>query len=150
MKKLCVLDVDDTLIEWHYSLFNVTHSVRTGVYEVLDYLTDNNIDIALFSTAPLPYVKRIREKYFKHYQFTSLKGAESVTYLGDERVKNISVYEPLGYDIKNIVLVDDKERNAKLYPENFIKVRPPSYYNVREIFDEGLIRTIPKLKSYFK
>lgn len=149
MKKLCVLDVDDTIIEWDYAGNHISIDVRTGAYELLDYLVDAEIDIALFSTARLQYVQRVRKKYFDYYDFVSLKGSESVTYKDNMKVKDIGIYEHMGYQVPNIVLIDDKSRNARLYPDNFIKVQTPSVYNKSGKFDNELFKVINKIDMFF-
>ena len=148
-KKLCVLDVDETIIEWEYASHGSTLCPRIGVYELLDYLKDANIDVALFSTASIRYVRKIKTMFFSDYEFISLRGSESVTFLNGEKIKDISFYTHMGYDIDNIVLVDDKPRNARLFPDNFVLVKTPGYYSSLNRFDSELLKVIKKLDIFF-
>lgn len=147
-KRLVVLDVDDTAVEWEYGEF-ISFYPRTGIYELLETLGDHNIDVALFSTASLKYVVTVANTHFSEYTFVRLLGSNSVTLHKNEKVKDLGIFLD-DYELKNIVLVDDKPRNGRMYPDNFIAVRPPSYYTMRNKFDSELSNTLKKILKYFK
>lgn len=143
LRKLAVIDVDETLIEWDG--FRNTEP-RSCAYEFLDFLAGQpELDMALFSTAHIRYVRWVRDHYFKDYKFIQLLGEEHIQYHEGKKVKNLSIFSDR-YDLGNVVLIDDKPRNARLQPDKYVEVKPPSYYRKKNTFDDELIRIQQKIK----
>lgn len=146
-KRLVVCDVDETLVEWHYSLKGNSCFERTGASELLEFI--NNVldaDIVLFSTANVHYVRKVRREMFSDIDIVGCYGSESTTFHEGEVVKDISIFTD-NYDLENIVLVDDKKRNARLHPKNFVRVAPPMRSG--ESFDTELLRVQRRLQKFF-
>ena len=148
-KKLAVIDIDETLIEWELG-YPYRFFPRTGAQELLNRLREENIDVVLFTTASIRFAKHVAFVSFKGYEFIDILGSESVTMHNGEKVKDISRFTELGYKLEDIVLVDDKKRNGSLYPDNFIKVIPPAYYSKRNRFDYELLSVTEKIIKFFK
>jgi len=145
-KRLVVCDVDETLVEWQYSLKGNSCFERTGATELLEYIREElDADIILFSTANINYVRKVRREIFGDIDIVACHGTESTTFFEGDTVKDISIFTDK-YDIENIVLVDDKKRNARLYPKNFVRVAPPMK---NEGFDSELLRVQRRLKKFF-
>lgn len=145
-ERLVVCDVDETLVEWSYSLKGNQCFERTGATELLEYIqSELNSDIVLFSTASVSYVRKVRWEMFSDIDIIGCYGAESTKLHEGLVVKDISMFTDR-YDIENIVLVDDKKRNARLYPKNYVKVAPPM---INEGFDSELLRVQRRLKRFF-
>lgn len=143
MRKLAVLDIDETLMEWDG--FRIVEP-RSCLYEFLDALVEHPmLDLALFSTAHIRYVRWVRDHFLSDYDFVRILGGEHIQYYEGEKVKNLSIFMNQ-YELKNMVLVDDKPRNGRLQPNNYIHVRPPSYYRKRNIFDDELLHVSQKVK----
>lgn len=145
-KRLVVCDVDETLVEWQYSFKGNSCFERTGATELLEYIREElDADIILFSTANINYVRKVRREIFGDIDIVACHGTESTTFSEGDIVKDISIFTDK-YDIENIVLVDDKKRNARLYPKNFVRVAPPMK---NEGFDSELLRVQRRLKKFF-
>jgi len=145
-KRLVVCDVDETLVEWQYSLEGNSCFERTGATELLEFITNElDADIVLFSTANVNYVRKVRREIFSDINIVGCYGTESTTFYQGDIVKDISIFTDK-YDIENIVLVDDKKRNARLYPKNFVRVAPPMR---NEGFDSELLRVQRRLQKFF-
>lgn len=142
-KKLVVFDVDETLLAWSYLPFvrngrlktNVLVDIRPNAVEMLENVAEL-CDVALFTTGSDHYVKHVAKEYFKNIKFNFLYGSSKVQYHKNEKVKNLALFD--GYDIDNIILVDDKPRNARLQPNNYIQVKRQKYYLDKNIFDREL------------
>jgi len=145
-ERLVVCDVDETLVEWSYSISEHQYFERTGATELLEYISNElNADIILFSTASVDYVRQVRRKLFSDIDIIECHGYDSTSIYEGDTIKDITIFADR-YRIENIVLIDDKKRNAKKYPRNFIRVYPP---RPDEGFDSELLRIQGKLKKYF-
>lgn len=146
-ERLVVCDVDETLVEWSYSLKGNQCVERIGATELLEYIQEElNADIILFSTANVSYVRKVRREFFPDIDIVGCYGSESTKLHDGEVVKDISMFADK-YNIENIVLVDDKKRNARLYPKNYVRVVPPMS---NDRFDSELLRVQRRLKRFFE
>lgn len=146
-RKLAVIDVDETLIEWDGFR---SAEPRSCAYEFLDFLSGHpDLDMALFSTANIRYVRWIKDHYFGDYEFIQLLGEEHIQYHEGRKVKNLSLFMNR-YDLKNVILIDDKPRNARLQPDMYVEVKPPSYYRKKNRFDDELIQIQQKVKMLLR
>ena len=147
-KRLVVCDLDETLVEWNYSMRGNNYMLRTGAIELLEFIRDDlDADIVLFSTANLRYVRSVRMDLLHDFDILECHGAGSVTFYKKEAVKDISMFTNR-YDIENIVLIDDKKRNARLYPWNYVRVSPPPRSGNK--FDDELLKVQRRLTRYFE
>lgn len=149
LSKLCVFDIDDTLIEWEYSSGTVSYFPRTGAVDLLERLREDGFDLALFSTANNAFVSRVANEHFSDFTFLAKWGRDEVTIYKGEKVKDLSLFTRLGYNIENIVLIDDKVRNGRLQPNNLIVVRPPKYFRDKDKMDVELLNLYSKIKNWY-
>ena len=157
---LYVFDIDETLINWEYDLFDyeelddvnrnnygeqryatLLHRLEPRLFseELMEELNVlDNVGLALFTTGTESYAYHIKNSFFPHIDFSFIYGSQNVSYVKNTKCKNIAQFTRYGYDINNIILIDDKQRNGFLYPEHFIKVKRSSYYEDRNLFDKEL------------
>lgn len=148
MKNLLVCDVDETLIDWgcHFNgIGMVPYDERFYAYELITWAIENGFDVALFSTANKQHVINVAMNIFKGIYFSHLFGIEKVQCLDGGKVKNLKIFEEYGYSVENCILIDDKPRNARLQPDNYLYVKPSWYYRQKDIFDNGLVKIKSKL-----
>ncbi|GKE60195.1 Dullard phosphatase domain containing protein, eukaryotic, partial [Tanacetum coccineum] len=141
-QKTVVLDLDETLI--HSTIFRdtsvaitppinydflVTFGVKEAVYvterpfvdEFLQYLSQNNFEVVIFTAGTEEYASPVLDRLdpngFISHRFyrDSCKLVDGKYY-----VKDLS---NLGRDLKNVVIVDDKPISYELQPENGIPIK---------------------------
>ena len=128
-----ILDLDETLVHvgrinqqiinnYNYNINEqIVINLRPGLFSFLNSIKPY-YEIISFSTASKNYadniVKKIEtnQKYFDYNLYR-----DHTTLYGKEYVKDIS---KIGRNIKEVIIVDNLEKNFKLNPDNGIKIAP--------------------------
>ncbi|GKA35499.1 retrovirus-related pol polyprotein from transposon TNT 1-94 [Tanacetum coccineum] len=140
-QRTVVLDLDETLI--HSTIFRDTSipitppvnydflvtfgrevayvKKRPYVDEFLQFLNQNNFEIVIFTAGTKEYASPVLDR-LDPYGFISHRLYRDSRKLvnGKYHVKDLS---NLGRDLRNVLIVDDKQRSYKLQPENGIPIK---------------------------
>jgi Dullard-like phosphatase family protein len=152
-----ILDLDETLVHvgrinqqiinnYNYNINEqIVINLRPGLFSFLNSIKPY-YEIISFSTASKNYadniVKKIEtnRKYFDYNLYR-----DHTTLYGKEYVKDIS---KIGRNIKEIIIVDNLEKNFKLNPDNGIKIAP--YFGEINADDTKLFELQKLLILFFK
>lgn len=141
-KKLLILDIDETLL--HASTFELdrdldyhARTARTYVYKrphVHDFLSfcGRHFRVAAWTSASEMFAREIFGSVFSlDYDLEFLWSSAMCTPVtapspSEEGIplKDLNKVSALGYDLEQIVMVDDTPEKLKLHPHNLVQVRP--------------------------
>ena len=128
-----VLDLDETLISFqkNYNVFNPNNFInilntrlilRPGLFEFLQNMKQF-YELILFSSGTSDYVDpivKLIEKKEKYFEFVLYR--QHISF--DERGQYFKNLNLLNRNLKNIIIIDDIEKNFKFHKENGICIRP--------------------------
>ena len=128
-----VLDLDETLISFQknyynnntnnfINLLNTRLILRPGLFEFLQNMKQY-YELILFSSGTCDYVDpivRLIEKNKKFFEFVLYR--QHISF--DERGQYFKNLNLLNRNLRNIIIVDDIERNFKFHKENGICIKP--------------------------
>ena len=128
-----VLDLDETLISFQknyynnntnnfINLLNTRLILRPGLFEFLQNMKQY-YELILFSSGTCDYVDpivRLIEKKKKFFEFVLYR--QHISF--DERGQYFKNLNLLNRNLRNIIIVDDIERNFKFHKENGICIKP--------------------------
>nr|XP_043616313.1 carboxy-terminal domain RNA polymerase II polypeptide A small phosphatase 1-like [Erigeron canadensis] len=176
-KKTVVLDLDETLIHnvkgtgvdgsilpnniIYDFLFRVDGLVyyilkRPFVDEFLQYLSENNFEIVVFTAATEIYASLVLDSLDPRGLIKHRLSRGSCTEVDESFTKDLS---RLGRDLRKVVIVDDRPKSYSLNPKNAIPIKPfiddlqddelmnlMGYF--RETRDEEFFKEFEKTKNY--
>ncbi|MDO3380898.1 HAD family hydrolase [Gilvimarinus algae] len=119
---------------------------RPHLQEFLSNVQALGYDLALFSTATEAYIHSVLPACEVQLdRFVEVIGKETLRPCGGGKIKDVSQFVDLGYNLKDIVVVDDS-RDIHVHPDAVISISPFYVTNKYWAEDSELISVIEKLK----
>lgn len=150
MKRVCVLDLDETL--GHY---NASHEflIRPHAYLLLDFLTVTHFDVILWSLGSDSYVEHVINTYFDDFTHKTLTRVfgRSVCEISKRKYgssKHSKIIRNLYKETIDLIAIDDQvAKNTDAGYDCRIQVEP---YTQKNTADEELLHVLRKIIQHLK